>query len=113
MQSATHLAKLWKDSNGISPFAFVLFVSTSRALGFEPRHRGLDSEYAAPPCHKHGSRARQKSIARSLIYVIESQAYLAAGLTELANSLGKNIPKELTESQKAIEQALEMLQIEV
>lgn len=57
--------------------------------------------------------ARQKSIASSLICVIESQVYLSGGLTKLANSLGKNIPKELKESQKVIEQALETLQMEV
>lgn len=55
---------------------------------------------------------RYQSIVNSLTCVMESQVHLAGGMSELANSLGKNIPKELIESQKAIEQALTTLQIE-
>jgi hypothetical protein len=54
---------------------------------------------------------RYKSLASSLLLVIESQVYLAAGLNELASSIGKDISKELRESHWANEQALEMLQI--
>jgi hypothetical protein len=55
--------------------------------------------------------ARQNSIEKSLIFVIESQALLNFGLLELANRMGKSmsISKEIKGSQKALHQALEEL----